>query len=189
MDPQKNVNPTASDENNDVYSQASPNQAPASVTSDSTSPAFAAPNTTGDQADLTYANNDSTIGTSAVDSNVGVNVNNTTNPADIALGDEPASSVDSNTSAPTANSYAVSTPEVLTTSHNTASNVNSGLGPVPEAAPAPLPGHTVAPGSDPASTVPTTLPIVTPRSDKKTILVLACVAVVLIAAIAALYFM
>lgn len=219
MDPQKNVNPATSDEDKDVSPQTDASQEPTSVTGDASAPVVAdvndvdsalkdpmatpEPGSDTPIGDGSAVGGDPTVGSPIEAAAPPVSTDASTDPADIALGDEPNAVSDSAAVTPTEAPVEASTdapvpatmpeaPVADTAAATPDTTPAPDLGPVPtdSATPAPA-GGTVTPGDDPASAVPNTapLPATHGHGDKKTVFILMGVAIVLIVAIAVLYFM
>lgn len=190
MDPQKNVNPAApaaTDEDKDLQQQTEAPQdtglnAPqdgAGVTSDSAANPAAdesTPGVTPDAAANTATPDQATVNAESATPAPSAEVTDAVDPA----GQQP--SIASDPTGPTENPMTGSvTPTSVT---GTAPDMST---PPVDANQNPLP--TQVPGQQFEQGVPATAPVAAPHGDKKTVLVLLVVAVVLIAAIAALYLM
>lgn len=189
MDPQKNVNPAApaaTDEDKDLrpqtdvpqYTGLNAPQDGAGVTSDGASPAGdeSTPGVTPDAAVNTPVPDRATVNAEPVTPAPSADVTNAVDPAgeQPSIASDPASPAENPmTGSVTPTSVTGTTPDMST--------------PPVDASQSPLP--TQAPGQQFEQGVPATAPVAAPRGDKKTVLVLLVVAVVLIAAIAALYLM
>ncbi|HEU4914598.1 MAG TPA: hypothetical protein VFT16_04310 [Candidatus Saccharimonadales bacterium] len=168
MDPQKNVNPTASDEEKVTTPLADAPQEPATPT-ETPEEALPTPNMEDESPASATPVTDAAEGGDEQQASLA----STPDTTPVATPEQPSSEV-----APSADA-------------NPAPPVSEATMPqsdAPTDLQAPLGDSTVTPGTEP-SAMPPVAPAAVPHNDKKTIFVLLAVAVVLIAAIAVLYFL
>lgn len=187
MEPQKNVNPAASDEDKGLSaSSASQADAPTPIDPAATASPDATGGGMGNVSDASVASDSSGVTPPADSSSkAGTGV-----PADLTATmtpDEPSGSVSASAdssvpvtaSVPSATDSSVPADSTVATPNPATST---------DLAPADTSSNPVTPPSV-DSGIPAAAPVVAPHNDKKTVFILLAVAVVLIAAIAILYFM
>jgi hypothetical protein len=194
MDPQKNVNPTTSDEEKDAAAvqpgaSQDPTTTPAAPTDD-LSMGTAADTTPKDDAAMSMPDMSDE---SKPATDVALGGEDQTPPADPTATTAPTPDMAPPASVtpdqPPVSAAPDTTPPADTSAPaNPVSGVTMPSADMTPDAQGPVSGTTVAPGSDP-SAMPQTAPAAAPHGEKKTMLVLVGVAVILIVAIAVLYFM